>query len=94
MSFLSRIKDIGQSRDEEEVQPEALAGEVMVTSDGAQSVDTQQNHSGMHTGSMEESIISEAAPSEFPLDYNDTRMRADADHLGSEPAHPPARGLG
>jgi twitching motility protein PilJ len=93
MSFLSRIKELGQSRDEDEVQPEALANEVLVTSDGAQSVDTQQNHSGVNTAGMEESIISEAAPSEFPLDYNDTRLRMDADHMGDQVPPEPTSAL-
>jgi len=81
MSFLSRIKDLGKSQDEDEVQPEALASEAPVTSSGTPAVDThspvsstiQPGHS-----TTADSIISEAAPSEFPPDYHDTRIKADA----------------
>ena len=83
MSFLSRIKDLGKSRDEDEVQPEALVAEGLVTADGAQTVDTQTSHSGLPTSAQEESIISEAAPSEFPADYHDTRLRPEVD-LGDQ----------
>ncbi len=86
MSLLSRIKELGQSRDEDEVQPEALTGEMLVTSDGSQGVDTQSNPT-QGNSTMEGSIISEASPSEFPLDYNDTRMKSDAD-LGSDQLPP------
>jgi len=80
MSFLSRIKDLGKSQDEDEVQPEALASEAPVTSSGTPAVDThspvsstiQPGHS-----TTADSIISEAAPSEFPPDYHDTRVKAD-----------------
>jgi twitching motility protein PilJ len=83
MSLLSRIKELGQSRDEEEVQPEALTGEMLVTSDGSQGVDTQSNPT-QGNSTMEGSIISEASPSEFPLDYNDTRMKSDVDLGGDQ----------
>ncbi|RZL09197.1 MAG: methyl-accepting chemotaxis protein [Rubrivivax sp.] len=92
MSFLSRIKDLGKSRDEDEVQPEALSGDVLVTTDGAQTIDTQSQNSGLHTTSVEESIISEAAPSEFPHDYHDTRLKPDLD-LGDQLPPEPKTGL-
>ena len=41
MSFLSRIKEMGKKQDEDEVQPEALSTEGLVTADGPQVVDTQ-----------------------------------------------------
>ncbi len=81
MSFLSRIKDLGKSQDEDEVQPEALASEAPVTTSGANAVDT---HSAVSStlqpgaGGPSDSIISEAAPSEFPPDYHDARLKADA----------------
>lgn len=81
MSFLSRIKDLGKSQDDEEVQSEALSTEGMVTSSGAQSVDTQASPSTIQPGSStitSDSIISEAAPSEFPPDYHDMRLKNEA----------------
>jgi len=83
MSFLSRIKELGKSRDEDEVQPESLAADGLVTSDGAQQVDTQSSSSIIQTAAGE-SIISEAAPSEFPADYNDTRLKPDVDLMGDQ----------
>jgi twitching motility protein PilJ len=88
MSFLSRIKELGMSREEDEVQPEALAAEGMVTSDGAQTVDTQSSSLTLGGATVGESIISEAAPSEFPADYNDTRLRPDVDHGDHLPPEP------
>jgi twitching motility protein PilJ len=79
MSFLSRIKDLGKSQDEDEVQSEALSTEGMVTSSGAQTVDTQASPSTIQPGhNTADSIISESAPSEFPPDYHDARQRPDA----------------
>ncbi|KGM41218.1 chemotaxis protein [Aquabacterium sp. NJ1] len=78
MSFLSRIKDLGKTQDDEEVQSEALSTEGMVTSSGAQSVDTQAAPSTIQPGGStitSDSIISEAAPSEFPPDYHDNRLK-------------------
>lgn len=77
MSFLSRIKDLGKTQDEEEVQSEALNTEGMVTSSGAQTVDTQASPSTIQPGmtNSSDSIISEAAPSEFPPDYHDNRIK-------------------
>ena len=40
MSFLSRIKDMGKSRDDAEVQVEALSTEGAATAAGAQGADT------------------------------------------------------
>ncbi|MEY4429186.1 MAG: hypothetical protein RLZZ182_1875 [Pseudomonadota bacterium] len=92
MSFLSRIKELGKSRDEEEIQPDALAGEVLVTTDGAQNVDTRsQTHAPSTTGDV--SIISEAAPSEFPLDYNDTRLQPEGEYMGDQLPPEPTSGL-
>ncbi|NBD19748.1 methyl-accepting chemotaxis protein [Aquabacterium fontiphilum] len=76
MSILSRIKDLGKKQDEEEVQPDALSTEGMVTANGAQAVDTQSAGSTISppsTTASTDSIISEAAPSEFPPDYLDAR---------------------
>ncbi|MBI2734862.1 MAG: type IV pili methyl-accepting chemotaxis transducer N-terminal domain-containing protein, partial [Aquabacterium sp.] len=81
MSFLSRIKDLGKTKDDDEVQSEALSTEGMVTSSGAQSVDTQASPSTIQPGGStitSDSIISEAAPSEFPPDYHDNRLKAEA----------------
>ena len=80
MSFLSRIKDLGKTQDEEEVQSEALNTEGMVTSSGAQTVDTQASPSTIQPGSpsSSDSIISEAAPSEFPPDYHDNRLKGES----------------
>ena len=80
MSFLSRIKELGKSQDREEVQPEALSTEGMVTADGSQQVDTQSSPSTIQPGgntTTSDSIISEAAPSQFPDDYNETRLNAE-----------------
>lgn len=81
MSFLSRFKELGKSQDREEVQPEALSTEGMVTAAGVQMVDTQASPStlaGANT-TTSDSIISEAAPSQFPDDYNETRLRNDTE---------------
>jgi twitching motility protein PilJ len=79
MSFLSRIKELGKSHDDDEVQPEALSTEGMVTASGAQNVDTRSAASTIQPGggrtTTADSIISESAPSEFPVDYHDTRMK-------------------
>ncbi|MBI3383498.1 MAG: type IV pili methyl-accepting chemotaxis transducer N-terminal domain-containing protein [Aquabacterium sp.] len=78
MSFLSRIKDLGKTQDDDEVQSEALSTEGMVTSSGAQSVDTQAAPSTIQPGGStitSDSIISEDAPSEFPPDYHDNRLK-------------------
>ncbi len=81
MSFLSRIKELGKSQDDDEVPAEALSTEGMVTSSGKQNVDTHalastiQPSSGPNTTA--DSIISESAPSEFPPDYLDNRMGQD-----------------
>jgi twitching motility protein PilJ len=78
MSFLSRIKDLGKSQDDDEVRSEALSTEGMVTSAGAQTVDTQASPSTIQPGGStisSDSIISEAAPSEFPPDYHDARLK-------------------
>jgi twitching motility protein PilJ len=83
MSFLSRIKDMGKSQDDDEVQSEALSTEGMVTSSGAQTVDTQASPSTIQPVTTTDSIISEAAPSEFPPDYHDARLKNDVvDHHG------------
>lgn len=83
MSFLSRFKELGKSQDRDEVQPEALSTEGMVTAAGAQMVDTQASPSTLTGGATttSDSIISEAAPSQFPDDYNETRLRPDGDGL-------------
>ncbi len=77
MSFLSRFKELGKSQDRDEVQPEALSTEGMVTAAGVQMVDTQASPSTLAgaTTTTSDSIISEAAPSQFPDDYNETRLR-------------------
>ncbi|MES2090556.1 MAG: type IV pili methyl-accepting chemotaxis transducer N-terminal domain-containing protein, partial [Pseudomonadota bacterium] len=82
MSFLSRIKDLGKSQDEDEVQPEALASEGPVTASGEQTIDPRGAVSSTLQpggGSVSDSIISEAAPSEFPPDYHDNRLKAEAE---------------
>ncbi|MCH8181372.1 MAG: type IV pili methyl-accepting chemotaxis transducer N-terminal domain-containing protein [Proteobacteria bacterium] len=86
MSFLSRFKDMGKSQDRDEVQPEALSTEGLVTAAGVQMVDTQASPSTLAGGAtMTDSIISEAAPSQFPEDYHDTRLRAEGEPAsGSE----------
>ena len=68
MSFLSRIRDMGKSKSEQEVASEALSTEGMVSTTGAQIVDTEAPAS---VGPQEarQSIISESTPSEFPADY-------------------------
>jgi twitching motility protein PilJ len=79
MSFLSRIKELGKSQDREEVQPEALSMEGGAAAEGAQQLDTQSSPSTMQPGghtTTSDSIISEAAPSQFPDDYNETRRNA------------------
>ena len=92
MSFLSRFKELGKSQDRDEVQPEALSTEGMVTAAGVQMVDTQASHSTLQAGATttSDSIISEAAPSQFPDDYNETRLHPDADGL---PTHEARSGL-
>ncbi len=77
MSFLSRIKDLGKTQDDDEVKSEALSTEGLVTSAGAQSVDTQVSPATVQTGRtpVVDSIISESSPSEFPAVYHDNRLR-------------------
>ena len=50
MSFLSRIKDLGKTQGDEEVQSEALSTEGMVTQAGSQAVDTQSSPSTIQAG--------------------------------------------
>lgn len=85
MSFLNRFKELGRSQDQEEVQPEALSTEGMVTVNGQQQVDTQASPSTLQGGATttSDSIISEAAPSQFPEDYHDTRLRPDTDAVSA-----------
>ena len=90
MSFLSRIKELGKPQDEQEVQPESLSTEGLVTSAGSQAVDTQTPQSTIqagHASTTADSIISEAAPSEFPPDYHENRQqqRDAVDSVLSEP---------
>ncbi|MEK8085527.1 methyl-accepting chemotaxis protein [Aquabacterium sp. A3] len=91
MSFLSRIKELGKKHDDDEVQPEALSTEGLVTVNGPQAVDTQTQagsstlQSPTTTASHSESIISESAPSEFPPDYLDARNEMPGDVTLSEP---------
>ena len=91
MSFLSRIKELGKKQDEDEVQPEALSTEGLVTANGPQAVDTQTQagsstiQSPNTTSSVTDSIISESAPSEFPPDYLDQRAELAADATSAEP---------
>jgi len=81
MSFLSRIKELGKPQNGEDGADEVvLSTEGLVTSAGAQSVDTQSNPSTIQpVNTQSDSIISEASPSEFPADYHDAR-RQDAGH--------------
>ena len=81
MSFLSRFKELGKSQDRDEVQPEALSTEGSVTVAGVQREDAQVAPSTLQSGATttSDSIISEAAPSQFPEDYNETRMQPDLD---------------
>ena len=85
MSFLSRIKDLGKSQDDDEIQPEALASEGPVNSSRGTAGDTQDAvTSTIQPGSLNsaDSIISQAVPSEFPPDYHDARLKADAADAG------------
>ncbi len=68
MSFLSRIKEMGKTKGDDEVPSEALSTEGMVSATGAQVVDTETGASTIQPGGNE-AIISESAPSEFPADY-------------------------
>ncbi|MFZ4551398.1 MAG: methyl-accepting chemotaxis protein [Aquabacterium sp.] len=81
MSFLSRIKDMGKSRDDAEVQVEALSTEGAATAAGAQGADTQASPSTLQppVAGQGDSIISEAAPSEFPADYRQQVEEAEPD---------------
>src|SRR5690606_22159660 len=77
MSLLSRIKDMGKSQDNEEVQPEALASPEGPSSAQRGAPDTQADNSTLQPADTT-SIISEAAPSEFPPDYHEQRMAAES----------------
>ncbi|WP_374316554.1 methyl-accepting chemotaxis protein [Aquabacterium sp.] len=82
MSFLSRIKDLGKSQDEAPVQPEAaVADNVDTAAATAQVEDTQGVPTTLQPGGANSngSIFSEAAPSEFPADYHDTRLKPEDD---------------
>ena len=68
MSFLSRIKEMGKTKGDDEVPSEALSTEGMVSATGTQVVDTETGASTIQPGGNE-AIISESAPSEFPADY-------------------------
>ncbi|MFN4264839.1 MAG: methyl-accepting chemotaxis protein [Aquabacterium sp.] len=100
MSFLSRIKELGKSQDDKEVVPESLSTEGLVTAAGSQSIDTQSPQSTIQAtmgpttlshsildqhSTTTDSIISEAAPSEFPPDYHENRQRDAGDSVLSEP---------
>jgi twitching motility protein PilJ len=83
MSFLSRIKDLGKSQHEEDGASEVVLGtEGMVTSAGAQVVDTQNPSTINPQSTQADSIISEASPSEFPADYHDARQAQQGDLHG------------
>ena len=85
MSFLSRIKDLGKPQQDEEGSEEVvLSTEGLVTSAGAQTVDTQSSAPStiQPQSTQADSIISEAAPSEFPADYHDARQGADSQLAG------------
>jgi len=79
MSFLSRFKDLGKSQDDAQVQPEAVVSENVDTAAAmTQSDDTQAAPTTLQPGASNNgSIFSEAAPSEFPADYHDTRLKAE-----------------
>jgi twitching motility protein PilJ len=73
MSFLSRIKDLGKTQDEEEVHSEALSTEGMVTTTGVQTVDTQAGSTLQHASTQADSTM--GATTEGMNDFQDTRMR-------------------
>ncbi len=68
MSFLSRIKEMGKTKGDDEVPSEALSTEGMVSASGSQVVDTEAGASTIQPAGTE-AIISESVPSEFPADY-------------------------
>ena len=68
MSFLSRIKDMGKTKGDDEVPSEALSTEGMVSTTGVHVPDTEAGAATVQSV-PNESIISESAPSEFPADY-------------------------
>ena len=58
MSFLSRIKDMGKTKGDDEIPSEALSTEGMVSVTGNQVVDTESGASTVQPGGGE-AIISE-----------------------------------
>ena len=68
MSFLSRIKDMGKTKGDDEVPSEALSTEGMVSTTGVHVPDTEAGAATVQSV-PNESIISESAPSEVPADY-------------------------
>lgn len=68
MSFLSRIKDMGKTKGDDEIPSEALSTEGMVSTTGVHVPDTEAGAATVQSV-PNESIISESAPSEFPADY-------------------------
>ncbi|MDE2401416.1 MAG: type IV pili methyl-accepting chemotaxis transducer N-terminal domain-containing protein [Burkholderiales bacterium] len=81
MSFLSRIKDLGKSQDEVEVQPEALTSQDAQATSAGHAADTQGASSTLQPGAsgLADSIISESTPSEFPPDYQGNRQRPEVE---------------
>jgi twitching motility protein PilJ len=83
MSFLSRIKGFGKSQGADEGQSASFDTEAegMITVSGARAVDTRSPMSTvLSPGSttIADSIISESAPSEFPADYLDNRLKPES----------------
>lgn len=74
MSFLDKIKD---SNNPNASADEEAHHEAATTQAGAGEHDTAAP-STLHPVGADSSIISEAAPSELPGDFGDTRLRADA----------------
>lgn len=76
MSFLSRIKGWGKSNDRDEARLDALSRGGLISTNGPQQVDTQASLSSIHHGApttTSDSIISEAAPSQFSGDNAEAR---------------------
>ena len=66
MSFLSRIKEMGKTKGDDEIPSEALSTEGMVSASGAQVVDTEAGASTIQPGSTRPSFPSRRRPSSRP----------------------------
>jgi twitching motility protein PilJ len=86
MSLLSRIKELRSSRQEGEVPSASFDVDGLMANGGSKQLDTRSATSSIAPSFQPSglSVISESAPSEFPADYNDTRLKAGFDAMDDQ----------